>query len=170
MSQHDGQTETPASTSADPNTLAKNAAEPPAPAELSAPPTESCIPSGGPVVTFTRTPTNVELVVTHDRPDAWDHVGLPLEYPNLTGLPADWAPKATRTYVITEKGILVALNDGEGNDGGLYWLPKGEQQPHRVTSAGAAEVRWVFSTTFGIIGVSGLCATAPAPFARRCPN
>lgn len=123
-------------------------------------PALTCIPQGGPVIDLKRTPTDVELQVSRDTPTTWAGADLPLASPTLSGLPADWVPAAGRTTVITQAGILIALNAGDSADSGLHWLEKGKQRPQRVTSPGANNVRWVFPTTFGIIGIENKCQNA----------
>lgn len=135
---------------------------PPTRAALQLPeaPPLTCVPHAGPVFELGRTPTEVTLDIKHETPLTWAGVELPLDAPTLSGLPADWVPSAVRTTVITQAGILIALNAANSADSGLYWLKKGEQRPQRIAAVGASDVRWVFSTTFGIIGVEAKCPNA----------
>ncbi len=79
-------------------------------------------------------------------------------------LPADLeklSEAATRTSVQTDTGWLIAMDRGEADGSGLYWVPAGTAHAQRLDAPLAAPVRWIARTPFGIVGVAGLCAGDP---------
>jgi hypothetical protein len=61
-----------------------------------------------------------------------------------------------RTLVEERRGWLVAMNGGEFS-GGLFWVPRGTAQPVPLDRVLVEPVRWITRTSFGIVGVAGLC-------------
>jgi hypothetical protein len=70
--------------------------------------------------------------------------------------PQTWG-EPSRFEVAVKGGSLVARDEGEFEESGLYWLGQGSTTLQRVTVEFETPIRRVYQTPSGIVGVAGLC-------------